>query len=71
MQVWILVRGSEHLRIRRASLRWQGATLVQIVRTSLGGIGQTLCSPTTRKLSPPAANGSPSCRIPTSSTAGG
>ncbi|MFU2486367.1 MATE family efflux transporter [Thauera sp. WH-1] len=46
MQVWILVRGSEHLRIRRASLRWHGATLLQIVRTSLGGIGQMIVSMT-------------------------
>ncbi|HRP24149.1 MAG TPA: MATE family efflux transporter [Thauera sp.] len=46
MQLWILVRGSEHLRIRRASLRWHGATLAQIVRTSLGGIGQMIVSMT-------------------------
>lgn len=46
MQLWILVRGSEHLRIRRASLRWDGATLLQIVRTSLGGIGQMIVSMT-------------------------
>ena len=42
MQLWILVRGSEHLGIRRASLRWHGATLIQVVRTSLGGIGQMM-----------------------------
>ncbi|MDI3515287.1 MAG: hypothetical protein PWP40_2516 [Rhodocyclaceae bacterium] len=46
MQLWILVRGSEHLRLGRASLRWHGATLVQIVRTSLGGIGQMIVSMT-------------------------
>jgi putative MATE family efflux protein len=46
MQLWILARGSEHLRIRRASLRWDGATLLQIVRTSLGGIGQMVVSMT-------------------------
>lgn len=46
MQLWILIRGSEHLRIRRASLRWHGATLWQIVRTSLGGIGQMIVSMT-------------------------
>ncbi len=44
MQLWILARGSEHLRVRRASLRWHGQTLVQIVRTSLGGIGQMIIS---------------------------
>ena len=42
MQLWILARGSEHLRLHRATLRWHGATLVQIVRTSLGGIGQMI-----------------------------
>ena len=46
MQLWILVRGSEHLRIRCANLRWHGATLMQIVRTSLGGIGQMIVSMT-------------------------
>lgn len=46
MQLWILVRGSEHLRMRRTSLRWHGATLMQIVRTSLGGIGQMIVSMT-------------------------
>jgi putative MATE family efflux protein len=46
MQLWILISGSEHLRIRRASLRCDGATLLQIVRTSLGGIGQMIVSMT-------------------------
>lgn len=46
MQLWILVRGSEHLRIRSVNLRWHGATLLQIVRTSLGGIGQMIVSMT-------------------------
>lgn len=42
MQVWILARGSEHLRIAGSSLRLHLATLLQIVRTSLGGIGQMI-----------------------------
>jgi putative MATE family efflux protein len=42
MQLWILARGSEHLRIARASLRWDGATTLNIARTSLGGIGQMI-----------------------------
>jgi putative MATE family efflux protein len=46
MQLWILVRGSEHLRMCRASLRLHGATLLQIVRTSLGGIGQMIVAMT-------------------------
>jgi putative MATE family efflux protein len=46
MQLWILARGSEHLRIARASLRWHGATMLQIARTSLGGIGQMIVAMT-------------------------
>jgi putative MATE family efflux protein len=46
MQLWILVRGSEHLRILRASLRWDGATMLNIARTSLGGIGQMIVATT-------------------------
>jgi putative MATE family efflux protein len=46
MQLWILVRGGEHLRMRRTSLRWHGATMLQIVRTSLGGIGQMIVAMT-------------------------
>jgi putative MATE family efflux protein len=42
MQLWVLVRGGKHLRLGRASLRWDGATTLQIVRTSLGGIGQMI-----------------------------
>ncbi|MBX3634917.1 MAG: MATE family efflux transporter [Rubrivivax sp.] len=40
MQLWILARGGRHLRVVRASLRWHGATLLQIARTSIGGIAQ-------------------------------
>ncbi len=46
MQLGILLRGSEHLRIGRAALRWHGATLLQIARTSLGGIGQMIVAMT-------------------------
>lgn len=46
MQLWILARGSEHLRLTAESLRWDGATLLQIARTSLGGIGQMIIAMT-------------------------
>jgi len=46
MQLWILVRGCKHLRLGLASLRWHGATMGQIVRTSLGGIGQMMVAMT-------------------------
>ena len=46
MQLWILARGSEHLRIARASLKWHASTILQMVRTSLGGIGQMIVAMT-------------------------
>jgi len=46
LQLWILVRGSAHLRIARHNLRWHGATALHIVRTSLGGIGQMIIAMT-------------------------
>jgi putative MATE family efflux protein len=46
MQLWILVRGSEHLRIARASLRMQASTMWQMLRTSLGGIAQMMVAMT-------------------------
>jgi len=42
MQLWILARGSEHLRGILHALRWDGATLLHIARTSVGGIGQMI-----------------------------
>jgi putative MATE family efflux protein len=46
MQLWILVRGSEHLKIIRSSLRMQGSTMWQMLRTSLGGIAQMMVAMT-------------------------
>jgi len=46
MQLWILLRGSAHLRIGRRAARWHGATMLQIARTSLGGIGQMIVAMT-------------------------
>jgi len=46
MQLWILARGTRHLRVGRASLRWDGPAMLHIVRTSLGGIGQMIVAMT-------------------------
>ncbi|MBB1089500.1 MATE family efflux transporter [Lysobacter sp. SG-8] len=46
MQLWILVRGGRHLRITAADLVVRGATMWNIVRTSLGGIGQMIVATT-------------------------
>ena len=42
VQLWILARGSRHLAVLRSHVVWHGATLWNIVRTSLGGIGQMI-----------------------------
>jgi putative MATE family efflux protein len=46
MQLWILLRGTQHLRLGAASLRLHGHTMLHIVRTSLGGIGQMIVAMT-------------------------
>jgi putative MATE family efflux protein len=46
MQLWILVRGGKHLRVLREHLRWDGAVAWNIVRTSLGGVGQMIVAMT-------------------------
>ena len=46
MQLWILFRGSQHLRVLRSQVAWHGATLWNIVRTSFGGIGQMIVAMT-------------------------
>ncbi len=42
MQFWILFRGGQHLTVLRAHVVWHGAILWNVVRTSLGGIGQMI-----------------------------
>ncbi|MBE7419505.1 MAG: MATE family efflux transporter [Ideonella sp.] len=46
MQLWVLLRGSRHIRVRTAQLALEAATLWNIVRTSLGGIGQMIVAMT-------------------------
>ena len=46
MQLWILFHGSQHLRVLRSQIRWDGATLWNILRTSFGGIGQMIVAMT-------------------------
>jgi putative MATE family efflux protein len=42
LQLWILFRGGQHLRVVRSQLVWHGAILWNILRTSFGGIGQMI-----------------------------
>ena len=46
MQLWILFRGGQHIRVLGSHLAWRGAVLWNIVRTSLGGVGQMLVAMT-------------------------
>ena len=42
LQLWILFRGGQHLRVLRSQILWHGAILWNILRTSFGGIGQMI-----------------------------
>jgi putative MATE family efflux protein len=46
MQLWILLRGSPHIRLAATQLGLEAAALWHIVRTSLGGIGQMIVAMT-------------------------
>jgi putative efflux protein, MATE family len=46
LQLWILFRGSKHLRVARSQVVWHGAVFWNIARTSLGGIGQMIVAMT-------------------------
>jgi putative MATE family efflux protein len=46
VQLWVLLRGGQHIRVLASHLRWNGAVLWNIVRTSLGGVGQMIVAMT-------------------------
>ena len=46
MQLWILLRGSQHLRVGVEQIGLEIETLLHIVRTSIGGVGQMIVSMT-------------------------
>ncbi|MGE3666662.1 MAG: MATE family efflux transporter, partial [Steroidobacteraceae bacterium] len=45
-QLWVLFRGGQHIRVLASQLAWRGAILWNIVRTSLGGVGQMVVAMT-------------------------
>ncbi|ALN61849.1 MATE efflux family protein [Lysobacter antibioticus] len=45
-QLWVLFRGGKHIRVTMAQFVWRGAMLWNIVRTSLGGVGQMIVAMT-------------------------
>jgi putative MATE family efflux protein len=46
MQLWILFKGGKHIRVKRSQLFWDGKAMLNIVKTSLGGVGQMIVSMT-------------------------
>ena len=46
MQLWILLRGSRHIRVTTPQFALDAAAALNIVRTSLGGIGQMIVAMT-------------------------
>jgi putative MATE family efflux protein len=46
MQLWMLLRGSQHIRVARAHFAVRSDAMWHIVRTSLGGIGQMIVAMT-------------------------
>lgn len=45
-QLWVLFHGGKHIRVLGRQLAWHGAIMWNIVRTSLGGIGQMIVAMT-------------------------
>jgi putative MATE family efflux protein len=42
IQLWTLFQGGKHIQITRAQVQWDGKTIMAIIRTSLGGVGQMI-----------------------------
>jgi putative MATE family efflux protein len=46
VQLWVLFHGGKHIRVAASHVAWSGAVLWNIVRTSLGGVGQMIVAMT-------------------------
>ncbi|MCI0406835.1 MAG: MATE family efflux transporter [candidate division Zixibacteria bacterium] len=46
VQLWTLFRGGKHIRVLRSHLQLNGKVLANIIRTSLGGVGQMIVAMT-------------------------
>ena len=42
MQLWILFKGGKHIQVKRSQLYWEAKAMLNIVKTSLGGVGQMI-----------------------------
>lgn len=46
VQIWILFQGGKHIRVTFQDLYWNGKIVLNIVKTSLGGVGQMIVAMT-------------------------
>ncbi|WP_373519245.1 MATE family efflux transporter [Pricia sp.] len=46
MQLWVLFKGGKHIRAKLSQIHWNAKVILNIVRTSSGGIGQMLVAMT-------------------------
>lgn len=45
-QLWVLFRGGKHIRAARAHIVWNSKIILNIIKTSLGGVGQMIVAMT-------------------------
>ncbi|MGM0580617.1 MAG: MATE family efflux transporter [Bacteroidota bacterium] len=46
VQLWVLFKGSKHIKIKRPHVHWNAKAMFNIFRTSLGGVGQMIVAMT-------------------------
>jgi putative MATE family efflux protein len=46
IQLWTLFKGGKHIQVKTSHLIWEAKTILNIVRTSLGGVGQMIVAMT-------------------------
>lgn len=46
VQLWLLFKGGKHIRATLAQFKWDAAVIMNLVRTSLGGVGQMIVAMT-------------------------
>lgn len=46
IQLWAIFKGGQHIQIRLSQLAWNAKTILHILKTSLGGIGQMIVAMT-------------------------
>ncbi|MFN3800190.1 MATE family efflux transporter [Belliella pelovolcani] len=42
IQIWVLFRGGKHIKVLKRHLIWSGNVILNLIQTSLGGIGQMI-----------------------------